>query len=64
MPKHSLTVGCVAHVRSIGAHALHKQLLLLLLPAGNVNTQPVSWLARILYQGKQCYLRELNVHCE
>ncbi|WIA42782.1 hypothetical protein OEZ86_008721 [Tetradesmus obliquus] len=29
---------------------------------GNVNTQPVSWLARILYQGKECYLRELNVH--
>jgi hypothetical protein len=31
-------------------------------PAGNVNTQPTSWLARVLYTGKDCYLAETNIH--
>lgn len=29
---------------------------------GNVNTQPTSWLARVLYTGKDCYLAETNIH--
>ncbi len=30
--------------------------------AGNVNTQPIKWTARVMYDGKGCYLKELNVH--
>jgi hypothetical protein len=29
---------------------------------GNVNTQPTSWMARVLYTGKDCYLAEMNIH--
>jgi hypothetical protein len=29
---------------------------------GNVNTQPTSWMARVMYTGKDCYLAEMNIH--
>jgi Spy/CpxP family protein refolding chaperone len=31
--------------------------------AGNVNTQPHNWMARIMWTGKECgYMWEVNVH--
>lgn len=29
---------------------------------GNLNTQPVKWTATTLYRGKDCYLKEVNLH--
>jgi hypothetical protein len=30
--------------------------------AGNVNTQPIDWMADVLWAGKDCYLGEASVH--
>ena len=27
-----------------------------------MNTQPTKWTAGVLYKGKDCYLKEMNIH--
>lgn len=49
-----LLIVCLTHLLLL--------LLVVRLSTGNVNTQPINWMADVLWAGKGCYLGEASVH--